>query len=591
MANFNRQLLAKYSVVFGKKLEDNIPLLTSITKPTWAKMVARLNHLARTRHHYPPKDVFSEWFNRDNGELANEIWDQFVLGYKELGASIPNIKIINIWSNLTLLDLVLSTNYDAPNEMESSKLEGDILKLYLAINEDAADRSDKIFAQIPAKDFPNIVDRFARIGVTLLYPYHDLNHFEPIELFFSNFIKSIYCLKWLEASYPELLQKFLAPYGVKDWKEYLRGVLPIAHLAAVPNNDTGLNYLDITDSEDKEKAKKILDHLSLNQDTEYMQKNDFLWSRANPLYRVGEVSYLILDSLLTVNRIYNSMFFELLRISEKEKELKLAKGKFFAIYTFEFIEQYLSYTILDDIYSKTHYLKLSGQKIAADFALDTEPDYYVRNGNKVFLFEIKGSFVTGPTKQSVNFQDIEHELKEKFLFDTSDNGNKAVKQLAERIKILFEKSAKSAYDVNYNPKNIRIFPILIVSELMMTTPGMNHILNEWLLAEIESDETLKGSKNRIHQLTIIDIDTLIRFSREFRDDPSLLEKMLLEYEKVSNPTRVESIKKKFGVTEQELEERIWSTLDSFGFYIRRVLKPRIPEIFYEFAGDLFKESE
>jgi hypothetical protein len=371
----------------------------------------------------------------------------------------------------------------------------------------------------------------------------------------------------------------------------LKAVLPVAHLAAVPNNDTGLNYLEITNSENKEKAKVILDHLSLKQEVEYIQKNDFLLSRANPLYRVGEESYLILDSLLTVNRIYNSMFFELLCISEKERELKLGKGKFFSIYTFEFIEQYLSYTILDEIYSKTRYLKFTGQKIAREFGVDTEPDYYVRNGNKVFLYEIKGSFVTGPTKQSVNFHEIEHELKEKFLFDTSDNGNKAVRQLVERMKILFEKSAKSVYDSNYNPKNIRIFPILIVSELMMTTPGMNHILNEWLLAEIESDDTLKASKNRIHQLTIIDIDTLIRFSKEFRDDPSLFESMLLEYEKVSNPARVDSIKKKTGLTEQELEARIWSTLDSFGFYLRRILKPRIPEIFYEFAGDLFKEPE
>lgn len=515
MANFNRQLLAKYSIVYGEKLEDNIPILTSIAKPMWAKIIARLNHLARTRHDYQPRELFEEWFNRENVELANEIWDQFVLGYKELGVSIPHIKIINLWSNLTLLDLVLSSNYEQPEDSNKPELEGNILKLYLAINEEAADRTDEIFAQIPAKDFPNIIDRFARISVTLIYPYHDLNHFEPIEMFFVNFIKSIYCLKWLEAANLELLKKFLEPYGVDDWKDYLKAVLPIAHLAAVPNNDTGLNYLEIANSENKEKAKVILDNLSLKQEVEYIQKNDFLLSRANPLYRVGEESYLILDSLLTVNRIYNSMFFELLRISETEKELKLGKGKFFSIYTFEFIEQYLSYIILDEIYSKTQYLKFSGQKITMEFGIDTEPDYYVRNDNKVFLYEIKGSFVTGPTKQSVNFQQIEHELKEKFLFDTSDNGNKAVKQLAERMKILFEKSAKSAYDPNYNPKNIRIFPILIVSELMMTTPGMNHILNEWLLTEIESDDTLKASKNRIHQLTIIDIDTLIRFSKEF----------------------------------------------------------------------------
>lgn len=67
-------------------------------------------------------------------------------------------------------------------------------------------------------------------------------------------------------------------------------------------------------------------------------------------------------------------------------------------------------------------------------------------------------------------------LNRNTFFNEEDNEKKAVAQFVERIAILFE--GKAVYDENYKPQNIRVYPILIVSELTMTAPGINYILNQ-----------------------------------------------------------------------------------------------------------------
>lgn len=591
MPQFSRQLLLTHSGIFGNKLPDEGPYIRVVEKAKWAKIIARLNHLTRTRSKYTPLQLFSDWFGRESAEMANDIWDKLVSSYTEIGVNVSDLLVLNIWSNLTLYDKMLAAEmYDTPS-LTNSETELSVIKLYLSINEAAADRTDKITQLVTAADYPYIVDRFARIMIALLFPYHDINHFKAIELLIVNFIKCYYCLQFLEGNYPDLLALFLAPYGVADWKGYLKGILPIAHLAAMPNDDSGLNYLSIRESRDKEKSRIFLDHLALVTEEEYKAKSDFVHARSHPLYKVDEDSYLIIDSVLAVNRLYNSMFFELLRISEKDKSLNLHEGRFFSVFTFDFIEKHLSYSLLDMIYNNSGYFNISGSKISQKYGVDTEPDYYARKGNKVFLYEIKGSIVTGPSKQSFKYPEIEKELKEKFLFDTTDNGNKAVKQLAERIKILFTKSEKSIYDSEYDPRNIRIFPILLVSEIMLTTPGINHLLNEWFQEEIQNDDVLRSARYRIHDLVILDLDTLILFSKEFEKDINLLKKLILDYNTSCSKEQIERLRKqKSGITPSQLEARIMSTLVSFGQFIRDKMKPEVPDLFEGFGRDLFADG-
>ena len=71
MPNFNRTLVTTYSKVYGVKKQINDEELSALDKNTWAKVLARLNHLARTESNYTIDRVINDWFSRENAEYAN----------------------------------------------------------------------------------------------------------------------------------------------------------------------------------------------------------------------------------------------------------------------------------------------------------------------------------------------------------------------------------------------------------------------------------------------------------------------------------------------------------------------------------------
>lgn len=207
----------------------------------------------------------------------------------------------------------MKAHHDNAKILGDEESEKRLFDIYLANNEIFDEKSDGIFVTVNKELFPDTVDSVARVSLTLLLPYRDLNHFKAIELLIVNFIKYYYCFKFLKESCGELLKLFLKPYGSENWQDYLKGVLPVARHAINTDADTRMKYLNFDSSPDKEKSRVFLNYLSLVDESEYSIKIDFLHARAMPLFKVGEDNYLILDAVLAVKRIDNSLFFELLR--------------------------------------------------------------------------------------------------------------------------------------------------------------------------------------------------------------------------------------------------------------------------------------
>lgn len=588
MPNINRSLLLTYSKVNGSSFDVSAETLSVLDKHTWAKVLARLNHLAHNRKDYPPAKVLSDWFSQDNNKYANDLYEQIDASYNALNVDPTSLVTVNIWSNLTMLDRILSSPEVSQDRVENLTSERLLFDIYLAINEEFGNKTDKIFDSVDKTRYPDIVDLLSRVCLTNLFPYHDLNHLKAIELLISQSVKSFYCFKFLETYHSELLSLFLRPYGIHSWKEYLKVILSIASSTFLKSDDSGLNYIDLTDSPDKQKSKIFFDHLALVDEAEYKVKTDFLHARAQPLFKVGDYRYLILDEILVVNRIYNSMFFELLRIAEKNTHLNPAYKDFFSLYTYDFIEKYLCYSLLDRIFKKGQNYRLSGAEILKKFGITSEPDYYVRSGNKVFLFEIKGSIVMGETKQSFSYEKIENELKEKFLFNSKDNENKAIIQLVERISLLFSNSA--SYDKKAKGHKLKIYPILLVSEIVLTTPGVNYIFNQWFWEEIGNRESLENTHNRIHDLIVLDIDSLVLFSKNLESNNGAFEELILKYYATIDKNKV---KPKYGVKPEvgDVESKVMTAIQPFNGFMKDNIKGEAPDIFMEFGKALLENSE
>ncbi len=581
--NFNRKLVINYVHVYGHEKEITAESLSILKKHTWAKVLARLNYLARREKDYGIIDVLKDWFSAENNAHANELLHKIINAYKEDNVHPKQLLTINIWTNLRLLDEVLNVEIDPEKQLDNDASERELFDLYLAINGEFGAKTNGIFESVSEVEYPNVVDKLARVHLTNLLPYHDLNHFKATELLVAATIKAYYLFRFLEQEHQELIDLFVKAYSVDNWKDYLKGIIPI--YKPHQGDGSGLNYLQIAEAKNPERARAFLDHISLVDEKNYAVKTDFLHARSNPLFKTDEDTYLILDDVLLVNRIFNSIFFELLRLAEKNKNKHPAYRNFFSFYTYEFIEKSLAYNLLREVFGRTKYYQISGDEIVNKYKIDTEPDYYVRNGNKVFLFEVKGSIITGPIKQSFHYPAIETELKQKFLYHAEDNQNKAVAQLAERIKILFE--GKAVYDEHYNARNIRVFPIILVSELALTTPGINVVFQQWFEAEIEKEKILKDNRHRIQPIVIMDFDTLILNSQQFQEEPGLFEQSLLDYYKAIDRKH---IRPKHGVepTTADLEPRMMKTFQPYNGFMHGYRDLVTPDLFMEFGYDLLK---
>ncbi|RZK42638.1 MAG: hypothetical protein EOO90_06255 [Pedobacter sp.] len=589
MAKYRNRQIVKHSVVFGQELTGSSALLSTIDKSTCVKIITRLNYLARHSNDFSVDAALNTWFGTSNEAFREEVRERIYFGYQDMKVSYQSLSIINLWSNLTLLDQILNTAHENESGIDGDEAERRFFHVYLACNEKFGDGSNEIVKDLDTYVFENKLDWWARQLMTTLIKYHDFAHVEQGKLLVSQFIKTYYCFKFLEAAgHQVLVNRFLQPYGVSSWMEYLHYILPICFGPVLGTDKSGLYYFSVPHADDRDKRLKFIQQLALGGEVTYAVRPDFLNVRSRPLYETEIDRFLITDTILAINRIHNSLFFELLAITEKNKKEHPGYSNFFSYYTTEYIEKYLAYTLLDKIYAKTSYYRMSGQQIKDVYGVQSEPDYYVRNGNKVFLYEVKGSMITGKAKQSFSYTELEAELKLKYYFNAPKDKNLGVLQLVDRIRILLSEVCPVPYDTNAKQRGLKIFPILLVSEQSLTTPGINYIFNNWFSEAIANDTELSKHRSRIHPLTVIDFDTVINYLDLFEQRPAEFEEAILRYHKYIRFKPVRAVNGE-PPTRSHVESKVQKTFQSFPEYLSANYRSDAPALFMEFGGDLLKQ--
>ncbi|MGJ1537131.1 hypothetical protein ACR784_19115 [Sphingobacterium multivorum] len=577
--NVKRVLPISFSGPFP---DHKVAELKEFKKENVAKVIASLNHKVRVGKLSSIFDVFGFWFSADN-PYADELFDAIRDYYNNIGYRPDQLGTFSLWSNFELMNDLLSSENEENKELSKHEVEVDLFKNYLKINDQFIKKSDELAKQLNPEAFDRIEDYLATMHISNSISIFEISYTNVLNTLIANFYKAYLLLEFLESDYPELFQQFLIDYGIADKNEFLRSIMPIAiHAVRGELTESGIQILKAEGD-----SKLFLDNLIANSEGSVSLMEDFVHLRSNPLYKIADTEYLIIDRGLAVNRLFNSIFFDILSII-KDSKVKVKKD-FFSIYTFDFVEKYLSYTVLDKIFRKRGYKVFSGEDITNTCKIDTEPDYYVRNGKKVFMFEIKGSIVRGDVKQGFSWQKLEADLKKKFYGDQSDK--KAILQLIERIEILEDNSSKAVYDKD-RPDNFIVTPILLVTDHSLNTIGINHILNTWFEEEVEKSTKLKPIKNRIKKLIVIHIDSFIIYSEYFKENSRSFENLIESYIERIDRNRIHSMKKKVfsdpGSQQAALEHRINDILFSFAHHLEeKVGTPKLLKEFLEFGGKIF----
>lgn len=495
-------------------IKDSILLLSSLNKNEYK---------LRERDNGELQFILQEWLIKDKPEIINKIVSAYAKhankNYKggKLNVSLKSVVLINRISTLRLLEVLCANNENLTNNknISSEKSRENLLKLYLLISDEIAKRQDLVFNKFFKENRTNIDEIHLHLFFGITQPFH---HYYNINALQPEIYKFLLFEKWFRNNepYSKLLQDYVKGIGLDNWHQYFNGVFKLSMLA------TESNILEL----DKYPIlKTLVEHLKINTSNSTTW-GEFVNIRKNPIVKIDGYRYAVLDFEFLLNKFFSSLYHDLITYS-KEKGIM----NFHQDYGKEFVEGILLenafYTSFGSSYKQfsEKQMKSFGVKNIENIGL---PDYYIRNGGSVMMFECKNSFISNNNKIYLNTDALLREIKEKFYFTTNKGTNKrkskGVLQLLDFIlnsmdgKYLFFDNVKA-------PENLTYYPILIVTDNTLSSFGFNQLLDHYFQIELERAEIRK--KYKLKPLTIIHIDDFFIHQTRLKR----LNKLILEYHK------------------------------------------------------------
>lgn len=443
-------------------------------------------------------ETINNWFSNEGVRL------------ELLSKSGINKSILNVFSSLQLLSYI-STMEDSEESIVYTKDEFEIclFKAYLLLNSQQDVVEEKGQKNLPVDSH----ERLQASLLTLTYHDYDIQNYVLHEIFLSQLIKSIEFFQFLEKH--DILQfhlnHFLNKYNCSTWQDWVVKLLNIILPIITHNNDT---YSEISLKTDKDFFQNKLFLTLFSIPIEYVEFPDFIQIRSNPLLKIDDDKFIIINKVFLVERIFKSVIFEFSLKINKEIEREKRIKDFRSLYCDFFSEQILLYSITNNCFPKKN-VKFAGESFKNQ-GYSSEPDFYVRVKNKILLFESKDVILKGEEKLSRDYKILSAGLKDKFL-KVEKNGKvskKAILQLIENVERIVNKFY-TKIDIDYNNEHLRIYPILVTHDRQFDAPNINRILNIWFKEELVT-KFEKNHIEKIKNLVVINIDTLILYQEHFK---------------------------------------------------------------------------
>jgi hypothetical protein len=506
MGKFNMTLLGDFSAI----LYDEEPLtpeeyMKGVDKKILLRLASFMNGLdVNSSKFYDWKEFLNMWFRKENFEFKNKIWLRCVdleIKYKAI------VSLISPAASLKFFEAAFSIpKSEILQDPTTSEI--NLFKAYLLFVSETTSKET-----VSAEYLESLSGEY-RIASTLLsqmYPLSDFTNYDLGNVFVTQLMKANFLFEFLESNKEAkyLIEAFYAKFDIDDWRQYFQYIIPLIE-AHSKHTSEGWTEVRVGRDENFEKNCLFLESLTLTDFGEELTP-DFKQMRGNPIYKVEDGRYVIISPLFVVEKIFKGLYFKLREIHEvipkQEKTIKNLRS----FYTTNFSENYLLYKILEYIYCDTPYVKYTGEKLAYEGHVGA-PDYYLRNGNHLFVFENKDVFINAEIKQSYDFRIVEEELKKKFYYENKEGKivPRATLQLISNIEKALLK--QNSFDLNYKPNSLRIYPILILHDSSFNCPGLNAVINEWFKIELAKLDTRGINTSGVKPITIINIDTLILYA-------------------------------------------------------------------------------
>ncbi len=482
------QRLEFENIFFDEERKTTLEYLGKVPKQILLKTVGYFN----TR----PLPNFDRFFS--NREIHDEILDRVVNYCQKRGMKEKPI-LMSPHACLTLSELILSnkaTLLEDNDHVSVDEGELNVFKAFLVVNGEL--NKNQSFKNLSKSNHEMLID----ISIISTFPTSDLALFDDddsiefLKLMYTTFVKLENLFDFLnsEPEYELLKNGLISSFDTDNQDEFLKEMkLLFLKLLELKRNNAYIFMVEDVKSEAFLNSM-VSDDIGADE--------DFTYLKIHPIYRIREHTYSIVNFFYVIDKFYRSAKFKIKEIYESDNTLKALYGDFFNFFNKEFSEKFLMKRILDEIFHKSYFVK----KHETDKELDGEPDYYLRHGNRIFVFENKDVMINKKIKASADIEIINGALRQKFLGE--QNHDVGIGQLINTIEEILNK--KFRFDDYVNKMNsLKIYPILLVHDRIFQTPGINYRLNRWYLESVAKRLGERFNPSNIKNLTVIDINTLI----------------------------------------------------------------------------------
>jgi hypothetical protein len=470
----------------------------------------------RERNFEKQIEFLNMWCRRLPHEIIPTIED-FISRTTVKGKSEFNF-INNIASSI-LIELVIDNNNDLnPVDNLTPEQELNLFKAYLWCNQNW---TDKQIGFVPQKI--KTPDDLISVIFPIQLPYLEILEFKDFRL---QFLKAVYFFKFCEKDdvFKDYLTSFLQEYNIESWQKYLVNILNL-YLRKFEALKTPY-ILNIQD--EFPEIKNFIEQFCIDE-RNFTITDDFNSIRKKPIYKIDENNYLFLNLNFFVDKLFQGIQFEFFRVLKKNK-LKyknkeiISFDQFRSIYAEQISEKGIFYETLKYSFEKNRYNIIDGQTLK-DKLKEGEPDFYIRDKGKIYLFEYKDVILNAKIKHSYDFEKIKDEISIKMI-SNQKGSQKGITQLFNSISKI--KNEEYNEVDNYSQlKDCIIYPIIVFTDFSFNLPGVNYFLNKKFREMIENSE-LKD-KHKIKDLTLIDLDTFLKFQDLFREKKLKINNCLNEY--------------------------------------------------------------
>lgn len=317
-------------------------------------------------------------------------------------------------------------------------------------------------------------------------------------------IKAAYFFEFCEndTEYRLYLKAFTDTYDLQSYREYIRAVI----LPYLTYMTSGLSSPKFRIDPEYKEAIEFFEQFSVNG--RLIVREDFKALRQFPVFKSDTNTFIFLFNNFFVDKLYQGFLFDFVQALQNGAYPAMNYGKLKTDMGNRFSEHWLFYRTIRNCFGNIGQVRKSGEELKA-LLKEAEPDYYIRDGRKVFLFEFKDVQLRADVKASQSAEAIREELLEKL--DESTKGRpkaqqKAVRQLLNSMTRIFNGDYVRMGVDDFDSGQVMIYPILVHTDSALETEGVNYFLKEKLNALI-AEASLPN--HRVKDLVVINIDMLL----------------------------------------------------------------------------------